>query len=143
MTLELGTISSVFLLCHETPPYALSRTFKGVHQTRAGPYTGRSAAIFRESKSERLLSPEAVVQAPIKLLKSRAAFGRGCVKRAVFFANWHLLDKTLHFFVSLSEVVVAASKKFPLWPGNNSRLTCKLTRRWAQNGPLRPPVAVP
>ncbi|MEE8308418.1 MAG: hypothetical protein V3R81_14215, partial [Gammaproteobacteria bacterium] len=27
-------------------------------------------------KSERLLSPEAVVQAPIKLLKSRAAFGQ-------------------------------------------------------------------
>ncbi len=40
VALELGTVSSVFLLCHETPPDALSRTFRSVHQTGAGPNSG-------------------------------------------------------------------------------------------------------
>jgi len=39
---ELRTISFISLLLrHMTPPYALSRTFKGVHETGAGPNCGR------------------------------------------------------------------------------------------------------
>ncbi len=41
MSLELGTVSSVFLFCHDTPPDALSRTVKGDHQTGARPQNGR------------------------------------------------------------------------------------------------------
>jgi hypothetical protein len=37
-------------------------------------HTGRSATIFQKPKSERLLFPKAVVQAPIKLLKSKGSF---------------------------------------------------------------------
>ena len=35
MSLELRAVTLIFLLCHGTPPYALLRTFKGVHQTGA------------------------------------------------------------------------------------------------------------
>jgi len=43
-------------------------------------------------------------------------------KEQYFFANWHLLEKTLHFLVLLSEIVVAAAKFSPLLSRNNSRL---------------------
>ncbi len=43
-------------------------------------HTGRSATNFQKPKSERLLFPKAVVQAPQNLLKLGSAFGRGCVK---------------------------------------------------------------
>jgi len=53
-----------------------------------------------------------------------------------------LPEKTRHFFVPLSEVVVAASKISPAWSRNNSRLSGKLTQQWTQNGALRQPAAV-
>ena len=43
-------------------------------------YSGHSAAQFRESLAERLLSSIAVIQAVGNLVNRRAANGRGCVK---------------------------------------------------------------
>jgi len=51
-----------------------------------------------------------------KLGKLGSAFGRGCVKRAVFLGNLASARKFIQFFMSLSEIVVAALKFSALLP---------------------------
>ena len=45
-----------------------------------------------------------------------SACGRGCVKRAVFLGNLASARKFIQFFMSLSEIVVAALKFSALLP---------------------------